>query len=116
MEILWKFHAKTFLVICMLLDGYWNTFAKFSDNSAIKNIITLLNYDIMGIKIIMQASTTKLNDRNIYGIANVAFHTSAKFLQRDACKDMLNNSNLQEIIDVYYKDNVAAFEYKKIIG
>ena len=50
----------------MLLDDYWNTFAKLSDNRASKNIITLLNYDIIGIKIIMQASKTKLNDRNIY--------------------------------------------------
>ena len=113
MEILWKFPAKTFIVIGLLLDGYWNTFAKFSDNRATKNIITLLNYDIMGIKIIMQASTTKLNGKNIYGIANIAFHTGAKFLQRDACKDMLNNANLWEIIDVYDIDNVAAFEYKK---
>ena len=60
----------------------------------------------------MQASKTKLNDRNIYEYQMLP-HTGAEFLQIDDCKHMLNNYNLQEIIDIYDIDNVASSEYKK---
>jgi hypothetical protein len=112
-EIQWKFPAKNFIVIGLLLDGYWNTFAKFSNNRETKNVINILNYDIMGIKIIMSQSTTKLNDMNIYGISSVLFHTGAKFLRREPCKTILNNANLWQIIDVEFSDDVVGMEYKK---
>ena len=112
-EIIWKFPAKEFVIIGLLLDGYWNTFAKVSNNRETRNKFTLLNYDINGIKIIMKQSTTKLNDMHIYGINTLAFHTGARFLRREPCKGMLNNANLWQIVDVDYKDDVIGMQYKK---
>lgn len=112
-KINWKFPAKNFVVIGLLLDGYWNTFAKFSDNRETTTIINMLNSDITGVKIIMQESTTKLNDMNIYGINRILFHTGARYLRREPCKTILNNANLWQIIDVDYTDDVVGMEYKK---
>ena len=83
LEIFWKFPAKNFIVVGLLLDGYWKAFGKFSNNRETKNTINILNYDIMGLKIIMKESTTKLNDLNIYGISQVLLHTGARFLIRE---------------------------------
>jgi len=109
----WKFPAKSFQVIGLLQDGYWKAFRRSTNNRETKTSINFMNYDILGIKIEMQDSTTKLNGMNVYGISNINLHTGAKYLKRDACKNMLNDVNLWQIFDVNFLDNVTAFENKK---
>ena len=112
-EINWKFPAKNFFVIGLLTDGFWKKFAKIFDNRETMTVISLLNFDIMGIKIVMLDSTTKFEELSIYGIKSINFHTGSTYLRREPCKPILNNANLWKIINVYFTDEVTGHEYYK---
>jgi hypothetical protein len=113
LKIEWKFPAKRYKVIGLMLDGFWKRFKVYENNRDSKNDINTSNYELLGIKIIMRESTTKFQGMNIYGISEIKFHTGSTNLVREPCKDILNNANLWNIIDVNYTDNVAINEYKK---
>jgi hypothetical protein len=112
-EIEWKFPAAAFKIIGLLPDGFWKVFAKFSSNRETKNVISLLNFDIMGIKILMFDSTTKFEELSVYGIKTLLFRTGSMYLSRQPCKEILNSANLWKIIDVYFTDEVTGHEYSK---
>ena len=113
LEIEWKFPAKKFIVIALLPDGFWKTFAKVNNNRETKTLVSLLNLDILGIKIVMYESTTKFEELSIYGILGIDFHTGSTYLRRELCKDILNNANIWKIIDVSFSDTVTGYEYNK---
>ena len=113
MEIQWKFPAKKFYVIGLLIDGYWKKFLKMENNRETNSVISLLNFDIMGIKIVMQDSTTKFEDLSIYGIKGINFHTGSTYLRREPCKPILNQANLWKIIDISFTDTVSGEEHNR---
>ena len=53
----------------------------------------------MGIKIVMNESTTKVNDKNVFAISHISFKTKTKKLKKFPC-DAPSSSNLFEIIDI----------------
>lgn len=111
--IRWEFPAKRFLVIGLLSDGFWKAFFNAKDNRQTLTVVNMMNYDILGLKIVMYDSTTKLNDLNIYGIRTLNFHTGGRYVRRESCKSMINNVNQWEIVDIDFTDRVTGKEYKK---
>ena len=112
-NIEWKFPAKSFSVIGLLSDGYWKKFFNTKNNRETLTLVNFMNYDILGIKIEMHESTTKMNEMNVYGITDIALHTGGKTLLREPCKTIMNDANLWQIIDVNFLDNVTGSEMKK---
>jgi len=113
LKIAWKFPAKKFKVLGLLPDGYWKTFFKsFKNRDTIVNM-NFMNYDVVGIKIIMQESTTKIENNNIYGIEFLTLNTGARFLRREPCQNMIGDINKWEIIYSYNIDEVTGKDYKK---
>jgi len=112
-EILWKFPATNFEVWGLMPDAYWKMFYNRQDNRDTLSIVNIMNFDIVGIKIKMIESSTKIEDKSVYGIKSMMFHTGAKFLVREACKDMQNESNLWKLIEVNHIDDTTAPEYNQ---
>ena len=113
MNIFWKFPAKSYKIIGLYPDGYWKVFKKSKNNRDDTSYVNLMNKDLMGIKIVMIESTTKIEDNNVYGIKNISIHTGTKYLRRDPCKDILLDANKFEIISVNILDKVTGDEFKK---
>lgn len=113
MTITWKFPAKMFKIIGLFPDGYWKVFKKTKSNRDESSYVNLMNKDLMGIKIVMLESTTKIEDKNVYGIKNIAIHTGSRYLRRDPCKDILLDANKFELISVGVLDKVTGADYKR---
>ena len=64
MTIFWKFPAKSFKIIGLYPDGYWKVFKKTKNNRDDTSYVNLMNRDLMGIKIVMIESTTKIEEKN----------------------------------------------------
>lgn len=95
----WKFPAKKFKLFALYSDGNWELIYKINNNdNALSTIQTKLN-DYMGIKIVMNESTTKVNDKNVFAISHISFKTKTKKLKKFPC-DAPSSSNLFEIIDI----------------
>jgi len=113
MVIEWKFPAKNFKILGLFLDGYWQLFKKKKGNRLTSTFINFMNKDILGVKIIMTESTTKIEEKFVYGINFISLHTGARYLRREPCKNILLSANKFEIIDVSILDKVTGFEYNK---
>jgi len=113
MTVYWKFPAKRYKIIGLYPDGYWKVFKKGKDNRDDTSYVNLMNKDLMGIKIVMLESTTKIEEKNVYGIRNIIIHTGSKYLRRDPCKDILLDANKFEIISVGILDKVTGDEFKR---
>ena len=113
LEIIWKFPAKHFTVLGLLNDGFWRYYDHITNNRESYSNILLKNNDIMGIKIIMNESTTKFEEFNIFGIKSIKFHTGSTYLKREPCKKILNQANLWKIIDVSYSDEETGLKHYK---
>lgn len=113
MTIYWKFPAKKFKITGLYPDGYWKVFKKGNNNRDDTTYINLMNKDLMGIKIIMMDSTTKIQDKNVYGIKNISIHTGSRYLRRDPCKEIILDANKFELISVGILDKVTGNEFKK---
>lgn len=109
----WKFPAKKFKVIGMMTDGYWKDFISLKNNRETVVDVNMNNYDLLGIKIIMIESTTKFEDKNIYGISLISIHTGTRGLKREPCTRILGNTNLWEIVYVNNFNDVSGQEYNK---
>jgi hypothetical protein len=112
-KIEWKFPAKKYKVVGLMMDGFWKDFKHFKNNRESINYINTSNYELLGLKITMLDSTTKFEELNIYGISKIEIHTGSTYLVREPCKEILNNANLWSIIDVNFTDDVAINEYRK---
>jgi len=113
MTVYWKFPAKSFKIIGLYPDGYWKVFKKTKNNRDDTSYVNLMNKDLMGIKIVMMESTTKIEEKNVYGIKNISIHTGSKYLRRDPCKDILLDANKFELISVNILDKVTGDEFKR---
>jgi len=113
MVISWKFPAKSFKIIGLYPDGYWKVFKNTIDNRDDTTYINLMNRDLMGLKIIMRESTTKIEEKNVYGIKTISIHTGSRFMRRDPCKEILLDANKFELISVNVLDKVTGDEFKR---
>jgi hypothetical protein len=109
----WKFPAKKFKVIGMMTDGFWKDFISLKNNRETIVDVNMNNYDLLGIKIVMMESTTKFEDKNIYGISIIKIHTGTRGLRREPCTRILGDTNLWEIVYVNHFNDVSGQEYNK---
>lgn len=112
-QIDWMFPPKEFKILGLFPDGFWRVYLKTKNHSTQTTFVNMENRDLMAIKIEMYESAEKVDGKNVFGIKNIALHTGGRFLRREACKDIILNSNIFEIIDVELPNKITGDQFKQ---
>ena len=91
-EIKWKYPAKIYNIYTLVNGNIWKKIShENTENSDVASIIYLFEMDILGIKIELIDSSTKISGENVFGISKIFFNIRGFFVVKSNCEQ----SNIQ---------------------